>query len=52
MRRGTLENRVCFTCDEQNGWAAKKQKEAAELRNRLWAVEDAFRKLLQQRRNR
>jgi hypothetical protein len=50
--RGTLGNRVCFACDEQNGWAEKKQQEAAELRSRLRVVEDAFRTLVQQRRNR
>jgi hypothetical protein len=50
--KDTLGNRICFACDAQDGWAAKKQQEAAELRSRLCAVEEAFRKLMEQRRNR
>jgi hypothetical protein len=48
--RGTLGHRFCFACDQQDGWAARKHQEAAELRRRLYAVEDAFRKLVRQRR--
>jgi hypothetical protein len=48
--RVTRENSLCFACDQQDGWAAKKHQEAAELRRRLSAVEDAFRTLVRQRR--